>query len=147
MANLRRRIFGTGANDDDSPSTTRAPSPAPTRKHSTSDGTSSSLGEQLVSVPFAKLERLNSYVTEVNERKTRPKTGLKRRNFWIFGLGGLFGLVVAGFFASSADVLDLSYLSDMNLDSIIDVLPAGLVRDAHELQVRSVVSCQAYARV
>jgi hypothetical protein len=61
--------------------------------------------------------------------------GTKRRNAWIFGLGGLFGIIVAGFFASSNEVFDMQALRDMNLDSILDVLPAGLIKDAHELQV------------
>lgn len=140
MSGLRRRIFGVGPGEDDSPASTRAPSPAPTTRSRSpaNNETSDRAGDELVSVPFRKLERLNSYVTQAHERsKSRPKTvrGRKRRNIWIFGLGGLFGLVMAGFFANSTDVIDLSYLKEMNLDSIMDVLPAGLVREAHELQV------------
>lgn len=77
-------------------------------------------------------------MTEAKEKQEkRPKTkGTKRRNFWIFGLGGVFGLLLAGFMANSADVIDLKSLTDMNLDSLIDVLPAGLIRDAQAMQVR-----------
>jgi len=38
--------------------------------------------------------------------------------------------------ANNADVIDLKSLTDMNLDSLIDVLPAGLIRDAQAMQVR-----------
>lgn len=67
--------------------------------------------------------------------KTKPPKQGKRKNFWIFSLGGVFGLVVAGFFAQSNDMIDLSRLENMNLDSIMDVLPAAFVRDAQQLQV------------
>ncbi|ORY11790.1 Lecithin:cholesterol acyltransferase-domain-containing protein [Clohesyomyces aquaticus] len=65
-----------------------------------------------------------------------PKNGKnsKRRNFWIFGLGGVFGLLLAGFFAGSNDMIDLSGFEGMNLESIFDVLPAGLVKDAQQMQ-------------
>ncbi|KAF2802030.1 Phospholipid:diacylglycerol acyltransferase [Mytilinidion resinicola] len=58
----------------------------------------------------------------------------KRRNAWVFGLGGLFGIAVAAFFAGSNDMIDLSSLADLNMDSILESLPAGLVRDAQEMQ-------------
>lgn len=32
-------------------------------------------------------------------------------------------------------MMDLAMLRDMNLDSIMDVLPAGLIKDARDLQV------------
>lgn len=148
MSGLRRRIFGLGADEDSpSPATSRAPSPAPATRTKSSDGKPSTNtnddGDELVSIPFRKLERLNSYVTESQEKaKTRPKVkGRKRRHAWVFALGGLFGLLLAGFFASSADVIDFGHLADMNLDSLMDVLPAGLIRDAQELQVCQVKSC------
>ncbi|KAF2876695.1 phospholipid:diacylglycerol acyltransferas-like protein [Massariosphaeria phaeospora] len=75
-------------------------------------------------VTAAKLQTLKS-----NDGKQS-----KRRNFWIFGLGGVFGLVVAALFAGSNDMIDLSSLESMNLESLFDVLPAGLVKDAQQLQ-------------
>ncbi|KAF2835046.1 LACT-domain-containing protein [Patellaria atrata CBS 101060] len=60
--------------------------------------------------------------------------GSKRRNFWIFSVGGLFGVVLAAFFAGNNDLIDLAGIADVNLDSILDVLPSSLVRDARELQ-------------
>jgi len=62
----------------------------------------------------------------------------KRKNFWIFGLGGLFGVVAAAFFAGSNDMIDLSGLESVNLDSILEALPAGFLKDAQQLQVRVV---------
>ncbi|KAF2088441.1 Phospholipid:diacylglycerol acyltransferase [Saccharata proteae CBS 121410] len=109
MSTLRRRLFG----GEDSPlEISREPTPDPNAK-----------GEQYRVVPAEKLHKLTS----------KPR-GSKRWNVWIFGLGGLFGLVVAAFFASSNDMIDLASLADVNLDSIVDILPAGLVKDAQDLQ-------------
>jgi len=138
MTSLRRRIFGASAADDDSAPSSRAPSPAPTTptRPSGSDGASDNKDEDVVGVPRGKLHSLNSYVSEASEKlKSQPKNKSSVKKRYIFGLGGLFGLLLAGFFAKDADVFDLSQLQNMNLDSIIDVLPAGLIRDAHELQV------------
>ena len=63
-----------------------------------------------------------------------PKTR-KRRNGFIFFLGGLFGIVVAGFFAGRSDLIDFPELGELSMDSLMDVLPAGLVRDARDLAV------------
>ena len=53
----------------------------------------------------------------------------------IFGLGGLFGIVIAAFFAQRHDVINLEGLIDMNLESLFDVIPAGIVKDAKDLTV------------
>jgi hypothetical protein len=113
MSGLRRRIFGTSSAD----------SPSLTPEHSR-EGTPTS--EEVRVVSAKKLQKLTAQ---------HKAGGTKRRNAWIFGLGGLFGIIVAGFFASSNEVFDMQALRDMNLDSILDVLPAGLIKDAHELQV------------
>jgi phospholipid:diacylglycerol acyltransferase len=63
-----------------------------------------------------------------------PKTR-KRRNGFIFFLGGLFGIVAAGFFAGRSDLIDFPELGELSMDSLMDVLPAGLVRDARDLAV------------
>ena len=140
MSGLRRRIFGPG-DDDSSPGSTRAPSPAPAIRASTASNDVDGSNEEadLVSVPLAKLQSLNSYVNDrADKLKTRSKHGKGIKKRYIFGLGGIFGLLLAGFFAANeTDVFDLSQLQHMNLDSIIDVLPAGLIKDAHELQVWS----------
>jgi phospholipid:diacylglycerol acyltransferase len=69
--------------------------------------------------------------------KKSPRSS-KRRNAWIFTLGGIFGLVVAAFFANNSDLIDLASLGDINFDGLLDVLPAGLINDAKEFQVRQV---------
>lgn len=111
MSELRRRVVGalTGDSPTSTPSTSRDASPAP--------------GEDYRVVPTKQLQKLTK------------KKGSKRRNFWIFGLGGVFGILIAGFFASSNQMIDLAAFGDMNLDSMFDMLPAGLIKDAQDLQV------------
>lgn len=73
-----------------------------------------------------RLEELKSFA--------RPKT--RKRTTWaIFTLGGLFGVAIALFFADSQDVINLNGLLDLNLDSLMDVIPASIIRDAKELTV------------
>ncbi len=80
-------------------------------------------GEEVRVIPVSKLKDL-----------TRKKS--KRRNGLIFGLGGLFGLVLAGFFAKQNNVINFEGLMDLNLESLTDAIPAGIIRDAKELTVR-----------
>jgi phospholipid:diacylglycerol acyltransferase len=108
MSSLRRRL---GFGGDSSTDASREPTPDPIKP------------ELLRVVTAEKLHKL---------KKDRNS---KRRNVWIFGLGGLFGIAVAAFFAGSNDMIDLSSLTDMNMDSILEALPAGLVRDAQQRQV------------
>ncbi|KAK4574166.1 phospholipid:diacylglycerol acyltransferase [Recurvomyces mirabilis] len=131
MSELRRRIFGVGS-PESTPSSSRDVSPAPQQK----DGAT---GESYKVIPAAKLDKLSK------------KKGTRRRNFWIFALGGIFGILVAGFFASSNGGLDkmveLAGLQDMNLDSLLDVLPAGLIKDVRDLQnnEKAAVSYDSFA--
>ena len=111
MSFLRRRFGG----DSDSPEPSRDSSPAPSE-------TDPAKQKRLVSIKT--LQQLNSSKQS------------KRRNLWIFGLGGIFGIAVAAFFAGSNDMIDLSALDNMNMASILEVLPAGLIKDAQQLQVR-----------
>jgi phospholipid:diacylglycerol acyltransferase len=62
--------------------------------------------------------------------------GIKRRNGLIFFMGGLFGLVAAGFFAGRSDLIDFPDMGDLSMDSLMDILPAGFVTDARDLAVR-----------
>ncbi|KAL6877269.1 LACT domain-containing protein [Trichoderma longibrachiatum] len=57
----------------------------------------------------------------------------KRRNTFIFLLGGLCGLIAAGLFAKTNDLIDLPELTEINMDSLLDVIPAGLVKDMRDL--------------
>ncbi|KAF7555045.1 hypothetical protein G7046_g6653 [Stylonectria norvegica] len=57
----------------------------------------------------------------------------KRRNGVIFLLGSLFGIVAAGFFASNNNLIDFPEFTELSVDSILDVLPAGLVKDMKDI--------------
>ncbi|KAI5466493.1 Lecithin:cholesterol acyltransferase-domain-containing protein [Mariannaea sp. PMI_226] len=57
----------------------------------------------------------------------------KRRNTFIFFLGSLFGIIAAGFFASSNDLIEFPEFSDLTVESLFEVLPAGLVKDMRDL--------------
>ena len=128
MSSLARRIFGTGSGNS-TPSASRDASPAP--------------------APHEALKRPGAYrvltTEKFDELKAAVKSGKgkKRRNAWVFGLGLLGGLFVAGFFASRDGALEqlaaMAGLEDMNLDSLMDVLPTGLIRDVQDLQVRYIL--------
>lgn len=47
----------------------------------------------------------------------------------------MFGIVVAGFFARQSDLIEFPELGDLSMDSLMDVLPAGFMRDARDLAV------------
>ncbi len=64
----------------------------------------------------------------------RPKTR-KRKTTAIFLLGSLCGIIAAGFFAKSNDLIDFPEIGGLSMDSLFDVLPAGLVKDVRELVV------------
>lgn len=65
---------------------------------------------------------------------TKPRS--KRRNGLIFVLGGLFGVLVAVLFANQQDVISLDSIMDLNLESLMDVMPQGLLSDVREFTVR-----------
>ena len=128
MSDLRRRIFGVGT-PDSTPSSSRDASPAPPMRGDD--------GEYKV-VPKPVLDKLRKDVKQVRRKGTR------RRTVWIFVLGGIFGIFVAGFFASNNGSLDrlvqMAGIGDMNLENLLDVLPAGLIKDVQDLQVCSNIS-------
>ena len=113
MSSLRRRFFG-------SPSPSPSPTPTPPNQEN------HDFGEDLRLVPTAKLHEL---------KKKGAKQSHKRRNSIIFILGGLFGVCVAAFFAQRQEVISFEGILDLNLDSLIDVLPAGVIKDAKDLTV------------
>ena len=102
---LRKRIPGLSSSTD-TPSDSREDSPAK--------------ADEVVLAPKSK----------VHHGKTR-----KRRNGLIFFLGGLFGIVVAGFFAGRSDLIDFPEFGELSMDNLLDVLPAGFVSDARDLAV------------
>lgn len=109
MSSLRHRFLGA------------APSPSPSQ-HSREPSPS----EPATLVSNVKLEKLK-------KANRRPS---KRRQWWLFSLGGVFGITVAAFFANQHDVINLEGLVDFNLESLIDVIPAGVISDAKDITVR-----------
>jgi phospholipid:diacylglycerol acyltransferase len=75
------------------------------------------------------------HVSKLERSTTRKRS--KRRTGFIFGLGGLVGIFVALFFANKQEVINLDGLIDFNLEGLVDVIPAGIVKDAKDITVRS----------
>ncbi|KAI2779341.1 LACT-domain-containing protein [Daldinia loculata] len=69
---------------------------------------------------------------EIVHHEHKPKTG-KRRNTFIFLMGSLFGLIAAGLLAKNNDLIELPEIGELSMDSFLDVLPAGLVKDMRDL--------------
>ncbi|KAL2268136.1 hypothetical protein VTJ83DRAFT_2982 [Remersonia thermophila] len=61
-----------------------------------------------------------------------PKTR-KRKTTAIFLLGSLFGIIAAGFFAKTNDLIDFPEIGELTMGSLFDALPAGLVKDMREI--------------
>ncbi len=111
MSFLRRRILG-GEKEIETP-TTRPGTPE--------------TAEEVRLAPVSKIEG--------SEKQKKKEKGKKRRNGFVFFLGGLFGIVAAGFFAGKSDLIDFPEFGDISLDSIMDVLPAGFLKDVQDLMV------------
>jgi phospholipid:diacylglycerol acyltransferase len=117
MSFLRRRFGGGGGDDSEisTPELSREPSPGPN-------------GKRPANLRLITAEQLSTLKQSGKHKK--------RRNVWVFALGGIFGLLLAGFFASSNDMIDLKSLENVNLESIMEALPDNFVRSAQQLQVR-----------
>lgn len=91
---------------------------------------SSGNAEELTLVPRSAVKHLTKH--------SKPK-GRKRRGGFVFFLGGIFGILVAGFFAQKNDLFEMpefaDLISDLNIDSLMEVLPAGFLQEARELKV------------
>ena len=107
MSTLGRRFLG-----DNSSSTEPSREPSPAK------------GEPVALVSKSHLKEL------------RGKRG-KRWQFTIFGLGGIFGIDYAAIFANQHDVSNLEVLVDFKMESLLDVIPAGIVNDAKDITVCS----------
>ncbi|OTB12561.1 hypothetical protein K445DRAFT_321005 [Daldinia sp. EC12] len=75
-------------------------------------------------------EKPKDTIKIIHEHK--PKTR-KRRNTFIFLMGSLFGLIAAGLLAKNNDLIELPEIGELSMDSFLDVLPAGLVKDMRDL--------------
>jgi phospholipid:diacylglycerol acyltransferase len=71
-------------------------------------------------------------ISKIKSSKYKSNGG-KRRNGLVFFLGGLVGIIAAGLFARSNDLIEFPELGYM--DSFLDVLPANFVQDARDLIV------------
>lgn len=93
---------------------------------------SSENSEELTLVPKSAIKHLTKH--------SKPK-GRKRRGGFVFFLGGIFGILVAGFFAQKNDLFELpefaDLISDLNITGLMEVLPAGFLQEARELKVSS----------
>jgi phospholipid:diacylglycerol acyltransferase len=112
MSDLRRRVFGDGT----PPAPSREPTPDTTK-------------EEVQLVAKSRLEEL--------KRRTQERKPSKRRLWVIFLLGGLLGLFGAAFFADQQDVINLQGLTEFNFENFLDVIPAGIIKDAKDLTVSS----------
>ena len=125
MADLRHRIVGAGGSSGNTPSASRDHSPAP--EHQAREGGAYKI------VPQHQIEKLRDEVKRVRRR------GTKSSNAWMFALGGAFGILMAAFllitYGNLEKVVEMAGMKDMNLDSFMDVLPAGIIRDVQDLQV------------
>ncbi|CAI6335150.1 unnamed protein product [Periconia digitata] len=110
MSFLRRRF---GGNETPSPIASREPTPDPDKPNRPSN------------LRVITAEQLHTL---------RKGKNSKRKNTWIFVLGALVGVVAAALLAGSNDYIDLSSLEGMNLENILEALPAGFMKDAQMLQ-------------
>ncbi|KFY47513.1 hypothetical protein V496_10604 [Pseudogymnoascus sp. VKM F-4515 (FW-2607)] len=85
--------------------------------------------EELTLVPKSAIKNLTKHTT--------PK-GRKRRGGFVFFLGGIFGILVAGFFAQKNELFEMpefaDMISDLNIAGLMEVLPAGFLQEARELK-------------
>lgn len=71
----------------------------------------------------------------VTSKSAEPVKKTKKRSLGLtFAIGGIAGLLLAGFAAKNQD---MQFISDLRLDSLIDVIPAGILKEATEISVRS----------
>ena len=93
-----------------------------------------------VEVPHREDSPIEPHV-HVIERGPRKS---KRRFTFIFFLGGLCGIIAAGFFASSNDLIDFPEFGDISVDSLLDVVPAGLAKDMKDFLQGERESAESY---
>lgn len=80
-------------------------------------------------------------IKSAGEKPNTPLPGnvrrAKKRHFGcVFMLGVLVALVIGFFVAKQQDVIRMDTWPDLNIDSLMDVIPQGILKDAKELSVR-----------
>ncbi|MCJ1475129.1 hypothetical protein MMC13_003789 [Lambiella insularis] len=74
-------------------------------------------------------------ISKLRDLTQKTHKSRKRRNGVIFGLGGLFGIMVAAFYVKHQDVVSLNGFMDTKFyEGLLDVIPAGIVKEATDLQ-------------
>jgi hypothetical protein len=64
-----------------------------------------------------------------------PIKKTKKRSLGLtFAIGGIAGLFFAGFAAKNQDI---QFISELRLDAFVDVIPAGILKEATEISVGS----------
>ena len=93
--------------------------------------------DELISKAGSKREeeKLRAEFGDAKVKQLVLKPRSKRRNGFIFLLGGIFGIFIALFFANQHEVIRLDSLMDLNLDSLMDAIPQGILRDVKEFSV------------
>lgn len=71
----------------------------------------------------------------VSKIKRTKESGRKRRNGFMFGLGGLFGILIAAFFANKHDVIRFDSIGEISFENLIDVIPASILKEAKDITV------------
>ena len=80
-------------------------------------------------------DRLRAEFGDAKVKQLVLKPRSKRRNGFIFLLGGIFGIFIALFFANQHEVISLDSLMDLNLESLMEAIPQGILRDVKEFSV------------
>lgn len=93
--------------------------------------------DKLVSNPGSKKEeeKLRAEFGDAKVKQLVLKPRSKRRNGFIFLLGGIFGIFIALFFANQHEVISLDSIMDLNLESLMEAIPQGILRDVKEFSV------------
>lgn len=84
----------------------------------------------------AEEEQLRAEFGDASVKQLVIKPRSKRRNGFIFMLGGFFGIFIALFFANQHEVIRLDSLMDLNLESLMEAIPQGIMSDVKEFSVR-----------
>jgi hypothetical protein len=92
-------------------------------------------------------DKADSDSLEATKRHAHSKKQKKRSTWLTFTIGGLAGLLLAGAAAKNQDMVRLELLRDLSLDSIIDVIPAGILKEASDISQRekAAVSYDAFS--
>ena len=148
MSALRRRVFGSNQPTIPTPAQTgrRASDPVISPIEVDDDEKRKQIEKEqgLAASSGAWIGERIQHVKHVYHTERKPS---KRRSTGLVLLGILIGFLATGWFANQQGVINLENLLDVNLESLIDVIPAGVLKDARELQKaeREAVSYDSFA--